>query len=226
MSETRKVLPCVEVEPAKKAQWSVIWLHGLGADGHDFESIPPHLGLHPSLQVRFVLPHAPKIAVTLNNGFVMPAWYDIRSGDLRTRHDEAGIEASMKRVRELIAREVERGIAVNHIVLAGFSQGGAIAVHTALRHTQPLAGLIALSTYLVCGDKLESEIQSANRGLRVFGAHGSFDPMVSIERGQALRDSLIEVGCDVEWHSYPMEHSVCAEELTDIGTWMNRLMRH
>ena len=219
-----ELLSCVEIEPRKKAQWSVIWLHGLGADGHDFESIPPYLQLDPRQDVRFVLPHAPSIPVTLNGGMRMPAWYDIRDGDLRTRHDEAGILRSAEHVRALLAREQQRGVATNHVFLAGFSQGGAIAVHTALRIPQPLAGIIALSTYLVLGDRLPAELQSANRGIPVFAAHGTQDPMVDSRRGVELKETLEKLGCRVEWHTYPMEHSVCMEELADIGAWMNRQM--
>jgi phospholipase/carboxylesterase len=219
-----QLLSCVEIEPKKKSQWSVILLHGLGADGHDFESIPPHLALDARFSVRFVFPHAPSIPVTINGGMRMPAWYDIRDGDLRTRHDEAGIQASAERVRALLAREIQRGVPANHVFLAGFSQGGAIAVYTALRHPQPLAGIVALSTYLVCGEKLPAELQSANRGIPVFAAHGTQDPMVHSKRGLEMKESLEKLGCRVEWHTYPMEHSVCLEELTDLGAWMNRLM--
>ncbi len=223
MSAT-ELLRCIEIEPRRKAQWSVIWLHGLGADGHDFESIPPYLQLESRHDVRFVLPHAPAIPVTINGGMVMPAWYDIRDGDLRTRHDEAGIQRSSEHLLALLARELQRGVPTNHVFLAGFSQGGAIAVHTALRHSQPLAGIIALSTYLVCSDKLPAELQSANRGIPVFAAHGTQDPMVNQRRGVELKEALEELGCRVEWHTYPMEHSVCMEELVHIGAWMNRLM--
>jgi phospholipase/carboxylesterase len=219
-----ELLSCIEIEPRKKAQWSVIWLHGLGADGHDFESIPPYLQLDPRHAVRFVLPHAPSIPVTLNGGMRMPAWYDIRDGDLRTRHDEAGIERSAGQLRDLLARELARGVPSNHVFLAGFSQGGAIAVHTALRHAQPLAGILALSTYLVLGERLPAELQSANRGIPVFAAHGTQDPMVQPRRGLELKETLEKLGCRVEWHTYPMEHSVCMEELVDIGAWMNRVM--
>ncbi len=223
MSAT-ELLRCIEIEPRKKAQWSVIWLHGLGANGHDFESIPPYLQLDPRHDVRFVLPHAPAIPVTINGGMVMPAWYDIRDGDLRTRHDEAGIQRSAEHVRALLAREQQRGVPTNHVFLAGFSQGGAIAVHTALRHGQPLAGIIALSTYLVCAEKLPAELQSANRGIPVFAAHGTQDPMVNSRRGVEMKETLEKLGCRVEWHTYPMEHSVCLEELVHIGAWMNRVM--
>lgn len=220
MNTPTELLPCVELDPKDRCDAAVIWLHGLGADGHDFEPIVPELGLDPRLRVRFVFPHAPSIPVSLNNGFVMPAWYDIRDTDLRNRHDERGIRESARRIEALIAREVERGVPSRRIVLAGFSQGGAIAVHVGLRHSQPLAGIVALSTYLVSGDTVEAERSSANRGIPVFAAHGTADPMVRYERGTALRDRLIELGCDVTWREYPMPHSVCLEEVVEIGQWM------
>jgi len=215
------LLPCVEIEPRKPARSSVVWLHGLGADGNDFVPIVPHLGIDESQAVRFVFPHAPRIPVSLNMGMVMPAWYDIAGPDLRHRQDVEGIRRSEVQVRALVEREIERGVPSRKILLAGFSQGGAVAVHVALRFPQPLAGAIALSTYLVLGDALEAEIASANRGLPVFQAHGSADPMVHIERGEALRDELSRLGCEVEWHEYPMMHEVCLEEIEAIGTWMN-----
>jgi phospholipase/carboxylesterase len=222
MSTRTELLPTVEVGPQGPCDAAVLWLHGLGADGHDFEPIVPELGLDPRLRVRFVFPHAPSIPVSLNNGWVMPAWYDIKDVDLRHRHDEQGIRESARRIEALIAREVERGVPTRKIVLAGFSQGGAVAVHVGLRHTQPLAGLVALSTYLVGGDTLEAEKSSANRGIPVFCAHGTEDPMVRLERGVALRDRLIELGCDVTWRDYPMPHSVCLEEIVEIGAWLQQ----
>jgi len=220
MTTKTELLPCVEVGPKGPAKAAVIWMHGLGADGHDFEPVVPHLGLDPRAAVRFVFPHAPSIPVTLNGGFVMPAWYDIRDVDLKNRHDEAGIRASAKKIEALIAREVERGVPTRRIVLAGFSQGGAMAVHVALRHAQPLAGLMALSTYLVCGDSIEAELSAANRGLPTFCAHGTEDPMVRYERGVALKQRLIAVGCDVTWREYAMPHAVCMEEIAEIGEWL------
>jgi len=220
MTAKTELLPCVEVGPKTGAKAAVIWMHGLGADGHDFEPVVPQLGLDPRAAVRFVFPHAPAIPVTLNGGYVMPAWYDIKDADLKNRHDEAGIRESARRIEALIAREIERGVPARKIVLAGFSQGGAMAVHVALRHAQPLAGLVALSTYLVCGDKVDAELNSANRGIAVFAAHGTQDPMVRYERGTALRDKLAALGCDVTWREYPMPHAVCLEEIVEIGAWL------
>jgi phospholipase/carboxylesterase len=219
MSEA--LLPCVEIEPrGQAADAAVIWLHGLGADGHDFEPIVPELGLG-KLAVRFVFPHAPAIPVSLNYGMVMPAWYDIAGADLRrTRHDAAGIRKSVARVEALIARERGRGVAAKRIVLAGFSQGGAVAVHAALRHHERLAGLVALSTYLPAEDTLEGELAEANADLPVLQCHGSFDPMVPQDRGEACRDRLVALGHPVDWHVWPMEHQVCAEEIEAIGAWL------
>jgi phospholipase/carboxylesterase len=216
-----EILPCVEIEPKGSAQSSVVWLHGLGADGNDFVPIIPHLGIEERHALRFVFPHAPRIPVSLNMGMVMPAWYDIAGPDLRYRQDVGGIRRSEAQVRALVEREIERGVPSRRILLAGFSQGGAMAVHVALRFPQPLAGAVALSTYLVMGDTLEAEIASANRGLPVFQAHGGSDPMVHIERGEALREKLVETGSEVTWHEYPMMHEVCLEEIEALGAWMN-----
>jgi len=222
MSTRADLLPAVELEPARRAERAVIWLHGLGADGHDFPPIVPELGLDPALAIRWVFPHAPAIPVTLNGGMVMPAWYDIRA-DFARRHDEAGILRSAEQVTRLVARENERGIAGERIVLAGFSQGGAIAAHVALRHPERLAGLACLSTYLVVPDTLATERAQANRSLPIFQAHGSLDPMVLPERGEALRDRLRALGYALEWHDYPMEHQVCLEEIQDLGRWFARV---
>jgi phospholipase/carboxylesterase len=214
------LLPCVQLEPAARAECAVIWLHGLGADGHDFPPLVPHLGLDPGLAVRFVFPHAPQIPVTINGGTVMPAWYDIREGDLSKRHDEEGVRRSAAQLTALIERENERGIPCERLVLAGFSQGGAVAAHVALRHPEPLAGLALLSTYLVCETSIESERRDVNRALPIFQAHGTLDPMVTPERGAAARARLLELGHTVEWHEYPMEHQVCLEEARDLGAWL------
>jgi phospholipase/carboxylesterase len=215
------LLPCVEVEPPSgPATGSVVWLHGLGADGHDFEPLVPYLGPGDDHRIRFVFPHAPRIPVTINMGFVMPAWYDIVQMDLRRAHDESGVRASQARVEALLARELQRGVPASRIVLAGFSQGGAVAVHTALRHPERLAGVLALSTYLVCEDSLEAERSAANRDVPLFQAHGTADPMVPVDRGVAARDRLRELGYDVTWKTYPMEHQVHPDEIRDIGAWL------
>jgi phospholipase/carboxylesterase len=220
------LLPCVLLEPGEPADCAVIWLHGLGADGHDFPPLVPHLGLDPALAVRFVFPHAPAIPVTINGGTSMPAWYDIRDGDLSQRHDEDGVRRSAAHLVRLVERERERGVASERIVLAGFSQGGAVAAHVALRYPEPLAGLALLSTYLVCESSLETEQSEANRALPVFQAHGTNDPMVVPERGAAARERLIEMGHAVEWHEYPMEHQACLEEAHDMGSWLGLRFRY
>jgi phospholipase/carboxylesterase len=244
MTRETTLLPCVEIEPKSRATHSIVWLHGLGADGNDFVPIVPHLRLEEGFgavgkalasvggkgtdrapAVRFVFPHAPSIPVALNMGMVMPAWYDISGADLRTRQDEAGIRRSAAQVRALVEREIERGIPSGNIVIAGFSQGGAVAAFTALRFEKPLAGAICLSTYLVLGETLDAEIASANRGLLVFQAHGTMDPMVHIKRGEELKAKLVDVGCDVTWRTYPMQHEVCLEEIEEIGTWLKARLR-
>ena len=219
-----ELLPCVEVEPsAQGARASVIWLHGLGADGHDFEPIVPELGVG-DLPIRFVFPHAPHIPVAINMGMVMPAWYDIREIDLQREHDEAGVRRSAEHVIALVARESERGVPAERIVLAGFSQGGAIALHVGLRHEQRFAGVLALSTYLVCPASFDAEFRPHNEGLPVFMAHGTQDPMVPIARGREARDRIAAKGCQVTWFDYPMQHQVCLEEVREIGSWLrNRL---
>lgn len=216
-------LPCLEQSPKEPAVASVIWMHGLGADGHDFAPIPPLLGLPPDLPVRFVFPHAPKMPVTLNMGFVMPAWYDITSLEERGQ-DEAGIRLSAGRIRRLVERERERGIPASKIVLAGFSQGGAMALFTALRYPERLAGIMALSSYLLLPEKLAGEASDANRGVSILQAHGLYDPLVTIDLGRRTRDRLQEGVYGVEWLEYPMEHQVCPEEIEDIGRWLRRVL--
>lgn len=224
MSSQPALLPCVEIEPVGPARASVIWLHGLGADGHDFESIVPELRLPEALGVRFLLPHAPSIPVTINGGMRMPAWYDIRDLDLRTRHDPVGIARSQAQVEALIAREVERGIAPRRIALVGFSQGGAIALHTALRHPERLACAIGLSTYLVLADSLAAEASSANRDLPILMVHGSHDPMVTHDRAVVSRDRLVELGWNVDFRTYPMAHEVCLPEVRDVARMLARAL--
>ena len=203
--------------------FSVIWLHGLGADGNDFVPVLPYLNLNEFV-TRFVFPNAPSIPVTINGGVVMPAWYDIRAGDLSTRHDENGIRLSAQQIEGLVAREKERGIPAERIVLAGFSQGGAIALHVALRHAERLAGVIALSTYLVLEQTLDEERSAANSGTPIFQVHGSLDPVVEVQRGEACRDQLVAAGYKLEWSTYPMQHEVCLEELVAVGGFLRRVL--
>jgi phospholipase/carboxylesterase len=216
-------LPAVEIEPARTPRSAVVWLHGLGADGHDFEPIVPHLGLDPGLGVRFVFPHAPARPVTLNGGMVMPAWYDISDLDLRRRQDEEGILASSRAATRLLEREEARGVPSHRIVLAGFSQGGAIAIHAGLRFPRPLAGLLLLSTYLV-GETVGSPVPPRSSPLPIWQAHGLHDPMVPIRGGELARDRLRELGFEVSWHAYPMMHEVCMEEVEAIGGWLGQVL--
>ena len=214
----------VEIETGADPVGSVIWLHGLGADGHDFEPIVPELRLPDDLPLRFVFPHAPIRPVTINGGVSMRAWYDILTLDRDGPTDAAGIRASAAILEALIAREVERGIDARRIVVAGFSQGGAIALHTVLRHPERLAGLMALSTWLPLWSEFDAEVidspSAGNRDIPIFMAHGSFDPMLPIQMGQTSAKRLTESGFEVEWHDYPMAHAVCAEEIEDISKWL------
>src|SRR5450755_4477190 len=219
-----ETLPCIELETAPNPAASVIWLHGLGADGNDFVPIVPELKLPSALAVRFLFPHAPVRRVTINNGMAMRAWYDIAAADLNSRADIAGVRQSQAELEALIAREKSRGLAASRIVLAGFSQGGVIALHTAIRHQERLAGVIALSTYLVLADRLADEASAANRDLPIFMAHGTADPVVRFEWGDSSRRALVASGYRVDWHVYRMEHSVCMEEIQAIGAWLLRTL--
>ena len=209
---------CVEVTTGQNPIGSVIWLHGLGADGHDFEAIVPELRLPLELPLRFVFPHAPVRPVTINGGMSMRAWYDIVSLDAEGRADAKGVHESTALLEGLIAREIARGIDAKKIVIAGFSMGGAVAINTALHSKESLAGLMALSTYLpLPGEVAES---TGGRDMPVFMAHGSFDPMLPMQWGQASAEKLKETGFTVEWHDYPMAHAVCPEEIRDIRAWL------
>jgi len=208
----------VEVTGGAKPVGCVIWLHGLGADGHDFEPIVPELRLPADLPLRFVFPHAPVRPVTVNGGVPMRAWYDIVSLDATGRADAAGVRDSTNLLEALVSREQERGMASDRIVIAGFSQGGAVAINTALRAENRLAGLMALSTYIALPDEFAAS--KGNRELPVFMAHGSFDPMIPMRWGRASADRLIESGFEVEWHDYPMAHAVCPQEIQDIRAWL------
>ena len=214
----------VEVANGANPQGSVIWLHGLGADGHDFEAIVPELGVADQLSLRFVFPHAPMRPVTINGGMTMRAWYDILTLERGGPQDEAGIRESGRLLELLIEREHQRDIPHDKIVLAGFSQGGAIALHTALRYPHRLAGLMALSTWLPLQDSFDTEVVGNTRAqsqeLPVFMAHGSFDPMLPMALGQQSCETLEKAGYAVEWHDYPMAHAVCAEEIAAIRNWL------
>jgi phospholipase/carboxylesterase len=218
------LLESVEVETGSgsgPADASVVWMHGLGADGHDFESIVPHLGLPATLRVRFVFPHAPMIPVSLNMGMVMRAWYDLRGASLeRIEHDEPGVRRSARQVEALLRREDARGVPASRTVLAGFSQGGAMALHVGLRHPEKLAGIVALSSFLVLADKLEAEASDANRATPVLVCHGTQDPMVPERMGSASAERLRRLGYDVAYHRFPMAHQVCLEEIALLGEWL------
>ncbi len=218
------LLPGIELETALNPTACVIWLHGLGADGNDFVPIVPELRLPESLRVRFVFPHAPARAVTINNGMRMRAWYDISAADLTNRADLAGVRQSQAALEALVARERTRGIPAERIVLAGFSQGGAIALYTGLRHAERLAGIMALSTYLIAPDKLATEASAANRSVPIFMAHGTADPVVQFQWAEASKRMLEAAGYAVEWHSYRMEHSVCLEEIQALGAWLRTVL--
>jgi len=213
-------LQTVEVETGPAPQASVIWLHGLGADGHDFEPIVPELGLPPTLPLRFVFPHAPVRPVTLNGGYPMRAWFDIVKIGLHQPRDLAGMEASRQAVETLIARERERGVPSARTVLAGFSQGGAVALYAGLQHAERLAGIMALSTYLPAGEGFEVAISPANAHLPVFYGHGTQDPVVPIQLGEYTRNWLTQQGCMLNWHTYSMPHSVSTEEILHIRAWL------
>lgn len=210
----------VQIQTGPEPSWAVIWLHGLGADGHDFEPIVPELVRPGWPAIRFVFPHAPVRPVTINNGVPMRAWYDIRSLELSQRADEAGVRESIATVEALIARENARGVPDERIVLAGFSQGGAIALSAAIRHAGALAGVVALSTYLPLQQQAASEAAPANRTLPVFQGHGTADPIVPMALGAQSRDVLSGLGHPVDWRTYPMPHSVCAEEIRDLAAWL------
>jgi phospholipase/carboxylesterase len=222
-----KLLETIELETGGNPAASIIWMHGLGADGNDFVPIVNELDLSGAPAIRFVFPHAPMQPVTINNGHVMRAWYDVSFGDLEGRSrkaDEKGVRASQAAIGRLIEREVARGVAARDIVLAGFSQGGAIALQTGLRHPQQLAGVMALSTYLPLAESFAQEAAPANAGTPVFMAHGTHDPVVPHAMGVKSKDLLIQAGYAVEWHDYAMQHSVCMEEVRDIGAWIRRVL--
>jgi phospholipase/carboxylesterase len=217
---TRESADAVELTPNAAATAAVIWLHGLGADGFDFVPIVDELRLPATLPVRFIFPHATPRPVTINNGYVMRAWYDIKGFGPERAEDDAGIRESEGVVKRYIEQEIARGIPASKIILAGFSQGGAIAFQTALRYPQRLAGVMALSTYLPLRATVAAEAADANRDVPILMCHGTHDPIVPMQMGEASRQVLQHLGYRIEWRTYPMEHSVCMEEVADISKWL------
>jgi phospholipase/carboxylesterase len=224
MKAAPELLDAIEMETGPAPSASVILMHGLGADGHDFAPVVPELDLPTSPAVRFVFPHAPMQRVTINGGAVMRAWYDVYDLDGVRAPDDAGVRVSQGRLESLIAREKARGVAPERIVLAGFSQGGAIALQTGLRYPERLAGILALSTYLPLAATLAAEASSANRDVPIFMVHGVYDDLIPLSRAARARDLLVELGYRVEWHEYPMPHSVSAEEIRDVAKWLRRVV--
>jgi phospholipase/carboxylesterase len=218
------MLECVELQTRDKPTASVIWLHGLGADGYDFVPIVKELESLGTPAARYVFPHASTMPVTINGGYVMRAWYDILGTDLVRREDEAGVRRSQAQVEALIAREVERGMPRSRIVLAGFSQGGAITLQTGLRQAEPLAALVALSSYLPIASSFEAERAPASRQVPIFMAHGTQDPIIPLQRAVASHETLKQFDYRVEWHEYPMPHSVCGEEVEDLAAFLKRVL--
>ena len=214
-------LSTIEIQPKSAHKYSVIWLHGLGADGHDFEGIAPELHLNVEHSIHFIFPNAPIQPITINGGMSMRAWYDILEMSLERKVDIAGIYQSVKLVEQLIKREIDRGVPSEHILLAGFSQGGVIALHTGLRYPHKLAGIIGLSTYLPTIEQLKTERSTVNNNTPIFMGHGILDAVVAIESGKAVFHALNNMEYNVEWHDYLMEHSVCIEEIGHISTFIN-----
>jgi phospholipase/carboxylesterase len=220
---TSELLDALQVETAPSPGAAVIWMHGLGADGYDFVDIVPMLGLK-AIPTRFVFPHAPTRPVTINGGMVMRAWYDVRGDAGVRREDEAGVRESQRQIEALIAREKTRGIPAGRIALAGFSQGGAMALQTGLRHPERLAGIMALSCFLPLTDKVAAEVSAANRDVPMFMAHGTQDPLIPMARARHAHDLLTGLGYRLEWHEYPIPHSVSPAEIRDISAWLQRIL--
>jgi phospholipase/carboxylesterase len=219
-----QALEAIQLDTGPNPQHCVIWMHGLGADGNDFAPVVPELGLPPPAAIRFLFPHAPMQPVTINGGMVMRAWYDILATDLARRADETGLRNSQHLIEDMLAHVEQSGIKSANTVLAGFSQGGAIALQTGLRYRERIAGIMALSTYLPLAETVAAERSAANRQVPIFMAHGMQDPVISFAHAKASRDQLVELGYPVEWHEYPMPHSVCLEELQAIGAWLRKVL--
>jgi phospholipase/carboxylesterase len=221
---TESLLPAIEIETAASPDSAVIWLHGLGDDGQGWSDIVRSLPLPGGAAIRFVFPHAPVMPVSINNGMQMRAWYDIKAANLNERADLAGVRKSQAHLEALVAREKARGIAAARVVVAGFSQGGAIALYAGLRHTERLAGIVALSTYLIDGASLPAEAAAVNRDVPIFMAHGLYDPVVQLAWAQGSHAALVAQHYDVEWRTYPMQHSASLEEVADIGKFLARIL--
>jgi phospholipase/carboxylesterase len=220
------LLENIEIETAPNPTVAIIWMHGLGADGNDFVPLVRELDLSACPAIRFIFPHAETMPVTVNGGYVMRSWYDIVGNDLAKREDEAGLRKSQLQVEALIAREKSRGIPASNIVLAGFSQGCAMTLQTGLRHPEKLAGLLCLSGYVPLAQSVALERDPASAGTPIFMAHGSDDPVIPLQRAEQSRDLLMVLGHDIEWHEYPMQHSLCQEEIDDIGLWLTRVLKN
>jgi phospholipase/carboxylesterase len=221
---TTPLLETIQIETGPNPTAAVIWMHGLGADGGDFVPIVREMDLSGCPAIRFIFPHAPTMPVSINNGYVMPAWYDLLGVDLVSRQDEAGLRKSQASIEQLIAQEKSRGIATDRIVLAGFSQGCAMTLQVGLRQPEKLAGLLCLSGYVPIHTTVPAERHSSNQETPIFMAHGRADPVVPFDRAQNSREFLTSLGYSVEWHEYPMQHSVCPEEINDIGKWFRTVL--
>ena len=218
------LLETIEIESAPNPTVAVIWMHGLGADGNDFVPIVKELDLRGCPAIRFIFPHAETMPVTINGGYVMRAWYDILGADIAKREDEAGLRLSQTRIEQLIACEKARGIPAERIILAGFSQGCAMALQVGLRYPEKLAGLLCLSGYVPLREVLADERHAANHETPIFLAHGSADPIIPLQRAEQSRGLLLASGYHVEWHEYLMQHSVCEEEIRDMGNWLRKVL--
>ncbi len=217
------LLDCVTVETSPNPSLTVIWMHGLGADGYDFVPVVRELDAIGIPGIKFIFPHANKRAVSINNGYVMRAWYDIKHTDLGRHEDEAGLRESQAQIEQIIAAEKARGLSSQHIALAGFSQGGAMTYQVGLRHAEPLAGMLSLSAYVPLIQTIGLERHPANQNTPIFAAHGASDPIVPMTRGQSSADALVSLGYTVQWHTYGMQHSVCEEEIGDIAKFLNQI---
>jgi phospholipase/carboxylesterase len=224
LSNAAATLDTIEIESQPNPGAAIIWMHGLGADANDFVPIVKELDLRGCPGIRFVFPNAPAIPVTINGGYVMRAWYDILGTDIAKREDEKGLRASQTEIEKLIAREIARGIPAHRIILAGFSQGCAMTLQTGLRYPEKLAGLMCLSGYVPLRDAVAAERSAANQHTPVFLVHGRADPVIPLQRAEQSRDLLIQLGYSIEWHEYMMQHSVCAEEIEDIGNWLRQVL--